>query len=86
MQDIFNAHARQYENEFMEDLVNLNVRMPDALTRVTEYVPQVAVQPPLPKHSFTTQMINADKLRHRPPPPHPSPLHPKPTPPQPQPT
>ena len=39
--EIFNAHARLYEEGFIEDLVALNVRMPDALTRVTEYVPQI---------------------------------------------
>ena len=40
-QEIFNAHGRHYEAEYMEDMVSLNVRMPDALTRVTEYVPQI---------------------------------------------
>ena len=38
---VYNAHARQYEAEYMEDMAALNVRMPDALTRVTEYVPQI---------------------------------------------
>ena len=33
--EIFNA-PRKYEAEFIEDCVTLNVKMPDALTRVTE--------------------------------------------------
>lgn len=39
--EIFNAHSRKYEGEFIEDCVSLNVKLPDALTRVTEYVPQI---------------------------------------------
>ena len=39
--EIFNAHSRKYEAEFIEDCVALNVKMPDALTRVTEYVPKI---------------------------------------------
>jgi len=35
---IFNAHSRRYEAEFIEDMASLNIRMPDALTRVTEYL------------------------------------------------
>eukprot|EP00571_Detonula_confervacea_P006473 CAMPEP_0172327602 /NCGR_PEP_ID=MMETSP1058-20130122/59915_1 /TAXON_ID=83371 /ORGANISM="Detonula confervacea, Strain CCMP 353" /LENGTH=803 /DNA_ID=CAMNT_0013044683 /DNA_START=46 /DNA_END=2460 /DNA_ORIENTATION=+ len=38
---VFNAHARKYEREFMEDLEALGIREPDVLTRVTEYVPQI---------------------------------------------
>ena len=41
---IFNAHSRRYEAEFIEDLVALNIRMPDALTRVTEYLEKVPGQ------------------------------------------
>eukprot|EP00177_Eucheuma_denticulatum_P002469 GFKZ01004438.1.p1 GENE.GFKZ01004438.1~~GFKZ01004438.1.p1 ORF type:complete len:648 (+),score=91.46 GFKZ01004438.1:166-2109(+) len=33
--------AREFENEFMEDMDSLNVMRPDFLTRVTEYVPEV---------------------------------------------
>lgn len=33
--------AREFENEFMEDMDSLNVKRPDFLTRVTEYVPEV---------------------------------------------
>mmetsp|Transcript_25766 Transcript_25766/g.55651 ORF Transcript_25766/g.55651 Transcript_25766/m.55651 type:complete len:799 (-) Transcript_25766:74-2470(-) len=38
---VFNAHARKYEREFMEDLDALGIREPDILTRVTEYVPHI---------------------------------------------
>lgn len=38
---VFDAHARKYEREFMQDLAKLGIRPPDVLTRVTEYVPQI---------------------------------------------
>jgi cysteinyl-tRNA synthetase len=38
---VFNAHARRYEREFMEDMTALGIREPDVLTRVTEYVPKI---------------------------------------------
>ncbi|KAL6077880.1 cysteinyl-tRNA synthetase [Balamuthia mandrillaris] len=38
---IFRAHAAKYEKEFIEDMTSLGIRMPDALTRVTEYVPYI---------------------------------------------
>ena len=38
---VFNAHARKYEREYMEDMAALGIREPDVLTRVTEYVPQI---------------------------------------------
>ncbi|KAL3900809.1 MAG: hypothetical protein SGPRY_012387 [Prymnesium sp.] len=54
-QEIFNQHGRKYEQEFVQDMDALStrgqatsvharraqVRMPDALSRVTEYVPQI---------------------------------------------
>jgi cysteinyl-tRNA synthetase len=40
-QKIFRDHAAYYENEYLEDMETLGVRLPDTLTRVTEYVPQV---------------------------------------------
>ncbi|KAL1524602.1 hypothetical protein AB1Y20_019491 [Prymnesium parvum] len=40
-QEIFNQHGRKYELEFIQDMEALSVRLPDALTRVTEYVPQI---------------------------------------------
>eukprot|EP01087_Luapelamoeba_hula_P015080 TRINITY_DN4470_c0_g1_i2.p1 TRINITY_DN4470_c0_g1~~TRINITY_DN4470_c0_g1_i2.p1 ORF type:complete len:744 (+),score=147.00 TRINITY_DN4470_c0_g1_i2:33-2264(+) len=40
-ESIFRKHAAKYENEFLEDMKNLGVRMPDVMTRVTEYVPEV---------------------------------------------
>ena len=38
---VFEAHARRYEREYMEDMEALGIRAPDALTRVTEYMPQI---------------------------------------------
>jgi len=40
-QSIFRAHAEKFEEEFLADMRALNVRDPDVLTRVTEYVPQI---------------------------------------------
>lgn len=40
-QKIFDAHARKYEAEFLEDMRTLGVKDPDVLTRVTEYVPKI---------------------------------------------
>ncbi|KAF5828717.1 tRNA synthetases class I (C) catalytic domain-containing protein [Dunaliella salina] len=39
--NIFRQHAAKYEKEFMEDMTSLGVRMPDVLTRVSEYIPEV---------------------------------------------
>jgi len=40
-QRIFRAHAERFETEFFEDMRALNIRDPDVLTRVTEYVPEI---------------------------------------------
>jgi len=39
--EIFEAHARKYEVEWLEDMAALNIRQPDCLSRVTEYVPKI---------------------------------------------
>jgi len=38
---IFEKLARFYENDYHDDMLNLNVLPPDVLTRVTEYIPEV---------------------------------------------
>jgi cysteinyl-tRNA synthetase len=38
---VFNAHARKFEKEYLDDMAALGVKDPDVLTRVTEYVPQI---------------------------------------------
>lgn len=38
---IFESLPRYWENEFHRDMELLNVKMPDVLTRVSEYVPQI---------------------------------------------
>eukprot|EP00288_Rhodomonas_lens_P016752 CAMPEP_0177703986 /NCGR_PEP_ID=MMETSP0484_2-20121128/7958_1 /TAXON_ID=354590 /ORGANISM="Rhodomonas lens, Strain RHODO" /LENGTH=832 /DNA_ID=CAMNT_0019215365 /DNA_START=51 /DNA_END=2549 /DNA_ORIENTATION=- len=38
---IFRAHAAYYEKEYIEDMNTLGVRMPDVLTRVTEFMPEI---------------------------------------------
>lgn len=40
-QKIFRELAAKYEEEFLEDMRRLGVRPPHALTRVTEYMPEV---------------------------------------------
>lgn len=37
----FEALSREFEDEFMEDMDALNVRRPDFVTRVSEYVPEI---------------------------------------------
>jgi len=38
---IFNAHSRRYERDFIEDMIALGIRLPDCLSRVTEYVEDI---------------------------------------------
>ena len=35
------SHAARYEREFMEDLTLLNCRLPDVMTRVSEYMDEI---------------------------------------------
>eukprot|EP00946_MAST-07B_sp_MAST-7B-sp1_P002233 g2233.t1 len=39
--DVFMKFARRFEDEFMRDMEDLGVRPPTALTRISEYVPEV---------------------------------------------
>ncbi len=39
--EIFNAHARKWEQAYLDDMAALGVKDPDVMTRVTEYVPQI---------------------------------------------
>eukprot|EP00040_Diaphanoeca_grandis_P034475 m.213818 g.213818 ORF g.213818 m.213818 type:complete len:925 (+) comp33159_c0_seq1:114-2888(+) len=39
--DIFNAHARKFEKEYVNDMERLGVRNPDVLTRVTENIDKI---------------------------------------------
>jgi len=38
---IFRDCAAKYEDEFLNDMTVLNVKMPDVLTRVTEFIPEI---------------------------------------------
>jgi len=37
----FDEISRHFETEFLDDMKNLNVALPDVITRVTEYVPEI---------------------------------------------
>lgn len=38
---IFRDHAAKYEEEFYDDIRKLNIRFPDVVTRVSEYIPHI---------------------------------------------
>ena len=42
--------CRKYELEFFEDLINLNVKLPQIRTNVTQFIPQIV--------SFVGDLIN----------------------------
>jgi len=52
--DIFRQHAAFYEAEFLADMAELNVRPPDVLTRVSEYVPKI--------EAFVAELIKKGNL------------------------
>ena len=37
----FTGISRRYETEFFEDMKALNVELPDVITRVSEFVPEI---------------------------------------------
>jgi cysteinyl-tRNA synthetase len=37
----FSKISRHFENEFMDDMSKLNVRLPTVITRVSEYIPEI---------------------------------------------
>ena len=37
----FTEISRKYEQEFMDDMKNLNVSLPTVITRVSEYMPEI---------------------------------------------
>jgi len=39
----FDNVSRTYENEYFEDMKNLNIELPDVITRVSEFVPEIVV-------------------------------------------
>jgi cysteinyl-tRNA synthetase len=38
---VFTDISRHFENEFMDDMRRLNVGLPDVITRVSEYMPEI---------------------------------------------
>ena len=37
----FHEFSRQWETEYFEDMKNLNIELPDVITRVSEFVPEI---------------------------------------------
>ena len=37
----FTSFARKWETEFLNDMKSLGIKMPDALTRVSEFIPEI---------------------------------------------
>lgn len=38
---LFSEFSRHFETEFFDDMKNLNVELPDVITRVSEFVPEI---------------------------------------------
>jgi cysteinyl-tRNA synthetase len=41
LKEDFATFARKWEDNFLEDMSNLNVKLPTVITRISEYVPEV---------------------------------------------
>ena len=37
----FDELSRHYETEYFEDMKNLNIELPDVITRVSEFIPEI---------------------------------------------
>lgn len=37
----FESVSRNFEDEYFEDMKNLNIELPDVITRVSEFVPEI---------------------------------------------
>jgi len=37
----FDSISREFEHEYFEDMKNLNIELPDVITRVSEFVPEI---------------------------------------------
>ena len=39
----FSAFARKWENDYFDDMKSLNIELPEIMTRVSEYVPEIII-------------------------------------------